>query len=319
MSTVPTSDEQLRTEVQKRYAKTALQVLGATQEIEADACCDTSCCTPDAEKETQAKTIAQLVPAELPEASTCCGPSCCGTGDESLVTADLYSQAELGTIPVAAALASLGCGNPTALAELKPGERVLDLGSGGGIDVLLSARRVGLDGFAYGLDMTDAMLELAERNRAEAGIENVRFLKGIIEDIPLPAESVDVVISNCVINLSADKGQVLREAFRVLTPGGRFAVSDIVFQGHIPQVLRQDLESWAGCIAGALEEETYRALLTAAGFTAIEVEVTRRYNLQDIAENGASASLAALSEAEREEVDGKFVSAFIRARKPAET
>jgi len=234
------------------------------------------------------------------------------------VTADLYSQAELGTIPVAAALASLGCGNPTVLAELKPGERVLDLGSGGGIDVLLSARRVGPGGFAYGLDMTDAMLELAERNRAEAGIENVRFLRGIIEDIPLPPESVDVVISNCVINLSADKGQVLREAFQVLTPGGRFAVSDIIFQGHIPQALRHDLESWAGCIAGALEEETYRELLTAAGFTAIEVEVTRRYALQDIAESGASTSLAALSEAERKDVDGKFVSAFIRARKPAE-
>jgi SAM-dependent methyltransferase len=233
------------------------------------------------------------------------------------VTADLYSQAELGSIPVAAALASLGCGNPTVLAELKPGERVLDLGSGGGIDVLLSARRVGPTGFAYGLDMTDAMLQLAERNRAEVGIENVHFLKGIIEDIPLPEGSVEVVISNCVINLSADKGQVLREAFRVLAPGGRFAVSDIVFQGHFPQVLRQDLESWAGCIAGTLEEETYRALLSAAGFTDIEVEVTRRYVLADIAENGASASLAALTEDERKDVDGKFVSAFIRARKPA--
>ncbi len=318
MSTVPTSDEQLRTEVQKRYAKTALQVVGATQETEADACCDTTCCTLGAERETHTKTIAQIVPTEQTQASACCEPSCCSAGDGSLVTADLYSEAELGSIPVAAALASLGCGNPTALAELKPGEHVLDLGSGGGIDVLLSAQRVGPDGFAYGLDMTDAMLELAERNRAEAGIENVRFLKGIIEDIPLPAQSVDVVISNCVINLSADKGQVLREAFRVLTPGGRFAVSDIVFQGHIPQVLRQDLESWAGCIAGALEEETYRALLTAAGFTAIEVEVTRRYALQDIAESGASDSLAALSEVERKEVDGKFVSAFIRARKPAE-
>ena len=314
MSTVPTDDEQLRTEVQKRYAKTALQVLGVTQEKEADACCDTSCCTPGPERGTHTRPIAQLVPTQ--QSQNCCGPSCCSTGDGSLVTADLYSQAELGTIPVAAALASLGCGNPTALAELKPGERVLDLGSGGGIDVLLSARRVGPDGFAYGLDMTDAMLELAERNRAEASIENVRFLKGIIEDIPLPAESVDVVISNCVINLSADKDQVLREAFRVLVPGGRFAVSDIVFQGHIPQILRQDLESWAGCIAGALEEETYRALLTAAGFTNIEVEVTRRYALQDIAESGASASLAAMSQAEREEVDGKFVSAFVRAKKP---
>ena len=316
MSTVPTNDEQLRTEVQKRYAKTALQVLGAPHVSSVDACCETTCCTQDTERETQAKTITQLVPAEQSEGSACCGPSCCSTGDGSLVTADLYSQAELGTIPVGAALASLGCGNPTALAELKPGERVLDLGSGGGIDVLLSARRVGPNGFAYGLDMTDAMLGLAERNRAEAGIENVRFLKGIIEDIPLAAESVDVVISNCVINLSADKGQVIREAFRVLAPGGRFAVSDIVFQGHIPQVLRQDLESWAGCIAGALEEETYRSLLTAADFTNIEVEVTRRYALQDIAESGASASLATLSEAEREEVDGKFVSAFVRAKKP---
>jgi len=193
---------------------------------------------------------------------------------------------------------------------------LLDLGSGGGIDVLLSARRVGPTGFAYGLDMTDAMLELAERNRAEAGVENVTFLQGIIEAIPLPTESVDVVISNCVINLSADKGQVLREAYRVLTPGGRFAVSDIVFQGQLPQALRSDLESWAGCIAGALEEETYRQLLQVAGFQDIEVEVTRRYSLQDIAENGASASLAALSEAERNEVEGKFVSAFVRARKP---
>ena len=313
-STVPTSDEQLRNEVQKRYAKTALQVLGVQQETEADTCCDTSCCTPGAESDTQAKTITQIVPTA--QSQNCCEPGCCSAGDGSLVSADLYSQAELGTIPVAAALASLGCGNPTALAELKPGERVLDLGSGGGIDVLLSARRVGPDGFAYGLDMTDAMLELAERNRVEAGVENVRFLKGIIEDIPLPAGSVDVVISNCVINLSADKGKVLREAYRVLAPGGRFAVSDVVFQGHIPPVLRHDLESWAGCIAGALEEETYRSLLTAAGFTDIEVEVTRRYNLQDIAENGASASLAALSDTEREEVDGKFVSAFIRAKKP---
>jgi arsenite methyltransferase len=318
MSTVPTNDEQLRTEVQKRYAKTALQVLGSEQVSTADACCETTCCTPGATAGTQAKLLTQVVPTEQSQTSACCGTDCCGTGDGSSVTADLYSQTELATIPVAAALASLGCGNPTALAELKPGERVLDLGSGGGIDVLLSARRVGPDGFAYGLDMTDAMLELAERNRAEAGVENVHFLRGIIENIPLPPESVDVVISNCVINLSADKGQVLREAFRVLTPGGRFAVSDIVFQGHIPQALRHDLESWAGCIAGALEEETYRELLTAAGFTAIEVEVTRRYALEDIAENGASTSLAALSEAERKDVDGKFVSAFIRARKSAE-
>lgn len=286
MSTIPTNDEELRAEVRDRYAQTALQVLG-TEQSQTSACCNSSCCTSS-------------------------------TADGSPVTADLYSQTELGTIPFAAALASLGCGNPTALAELKLGEKVLDLGSGGGIDVLLSARRVGPTGFAYGVDMTDPMLELAERNRAEAGVENVRFLKGIIEAIPLPPESVDVVISNCVINLSADKGQVLREAYRVLTPGGRFAVSDIVFQGHLPPALRIDLESWAGCIAGALEEKTYRQLLTSAGFTDIKLEVTRRYSLQDIAESGASASLAALPEAEIAEVEGKFVSAFVRARKPLE-
>ncbi len=211
---------------------------------------------------------------------------------------------------------ALGCGNPTALAELKLGEKVLDLGSGGGIDVLLSAKRVGPTGFAYGLDMTDAMLELAERNRAEASVENARFLKGIIKDIPLPSQSMDVVISNRVINLSADKGKVLREAYRVLTPGGRFAVSDIVFQGRISQALRADLESWAGCIAGALEEETYRALLASAGFTNVEVEVTRRYALQDIPESGAKASLAAIGEAEQKDIDGRCVSAFIRAQKP---
>src|SRR5260370_19217918 len=190
----------------------------------------------------------------------------------SPITSNLYDQTQMETLPEAALLASLGCGNPTALAELKPGEKVLDLGSGGGIDVLLSAKRVGPTGFAYGLDMTDPMLELAERNRQEAGIENVRFLKGIIEAIPLPENSVGVVISNCVINLSADKGQVLREAYRVLTPGGRFAVSDIVVQGNLPSVLRQDMESWAGCVAGALDEEVYRSLLSAAGFVDVEIE-----------------------------------------------
>lgn len=227
----------------------------------------------------------------------------------------LYNDAELGELPVAAALASLGCGNPTALAELRAGERVLDLGSGGGIDVLLSARRVGPTGFAYGLDMTDAMLELAERNRAEAGVENVRFLKGEIEAIPLPDNAVDVVISNCVINLSADKGQVLREAYRVLAPGGRFAVSDVVFLGQFPQEIRADLEAWAGCIAGALEEDTYRHLLNEAGFVDIDIEVTRRYSVADVAASGASTALAALSDAERGELEGKFVSAFVRARK----
>ncbi len=319
MSTVPTNDEQLRAEVSARYARTALQVLAKEQPLTAaDACCAPTCCTPATAAPDDTRTALPVVGTEPAQPEACCGSSCCSadTRDGNVITSDLYSQAELGTIPMAAALASLGCGNPTALAELSPGERVLDLGSGGGIDVLLSARRVGPTGFAYGLDMTDAMLELAERNRAEAGVENVRFLKGIIEDIPLPAESVDVVISNCVINLSADKGQVLREAYRVLTPGGRFAVSDIVFQGRLPQVLRADMESWAGCIAGALEEETYRALLASAGFTNVEVEVTRRYALQDIVENGAQASLAALSEAERRDVDGRFVSAFIRGQKP---
>jgi len=319
MSDMPTTDEQLRAEVSARYAKTALQVLGREQSAAVDAYCVPACCTPTTTAGASSGKALPVVEAEQVQTSGCCGSSCCATDtrDASVITSDLYSQAELGMIPLAAALASLGCGNPTALAELQPGERVLDLGSGGGIDVLLSARRVGPTGFAYGLDMTDAMLELAERNRAEAGVENVRFLKGIIENIPLPPESVDVVISNCVINLSADKGQVLREAYRVLSAGGRFAVSDIVFQGDFPQALRADLQSWAGCFAGALEEETYRELLAQANFTEIEVEVTHRYSLQDIAESGASASLSALSEAERSKVDGRFVSAFIRARKPA--
>ncbi len=287
MNTVPNDDEQLRTAVSERYAQVALEVLG-TGESSADACCSGS---P--------------------------GSSCCSTGSScgDAITSDLYSGVELGELPVAAALASLGCGNPTALAELKPGEKVLDLGSGGGIDVLLSARRVGPTGFAYGLDMTDAMLELAERNRIESKIENVRFLKGVIEAIPLPDQSVDVIISNCVINLSADKGQVLREAYRVLGPGGRFAVSDIVFQGQIPLAIRSDLEAWAGCLAGALEEDTYRRLLAEAGFTDIEVEVTRRYSVQDVAESGGGSAVASLSTDEHINIEGKFVSAFIRARK----
>ena len=219
-------------------------------------------------------------------------------------------------LPITATLASLGCGNPTALAELKPGEKVLDLGSGGGIDVLLSAKRVGPTGFTYGLDMTDAMLELAERNRSEANVENVRFLKGVIENIPLSDNTVDVVISNCVINLSADKRQVLREAYRVLSPGGRLAVSDIVFLGHFPTSIRKDFEAWAGCIAGALEEETYRQMLAEAGFNHIEIEVTRRYSLEDVADSGGASSIASLSHSELTQIDGKFVSAFIRALKP---
>ena len=216
------NDEQLRTWVQERYTQSITQVNVLTATSQQSGCCESGCC---------ATTTA---------------------GDP--ITGNLYSETELNGLPIAAALASRGCGNPTALAELHAGEKVLDLGSGGGIDVLLSAQRVGPTGFAYGLDMTDAMLEVAERNRVESGVENVKFLKGIIEAIPLPDRSVDVVISNCVINLSADKGQVLREAYRVLNPGGRFAVSDIVIQGHLPEVIQHDMEAWAGCIAGALEE-----------------------------------------------------------------
>jgi len=268
-------------------------------------------------REKYTQSIKQLGSAQSSTAqSSCCGENCCTSTTGDPITSNLYSGTDLAELPIAAALASRGCGNPTALAELHVGERVLDLGCGGGIDVLLSARRVGPTGFAYGLDMTDAMLDVAERNRTEAHIQNVKFLKGVIEAIPLADQSVDVVISNCVINLSADKSQVIREAYRVLTPGGRFAVSDIVIQGHIPQVIQKDMEAWAGCIAGALEEEIYQRLLAEAGFTAIEIEVTRRYGLQEIAASGASASIAALSDAERTELDGKFVSAFIRARKP---
>ena len=309
MKTVPQNDEQLRQEVSARYARTALQVLGTSSENTAS-CCGPSCCGSSEAAEPQ--------PVSAEPSSSCCASSCCTTSAGDPITSDLYTQMELGEIPALAALASLGCGNPTALAELKPGEKVLDLGSGGGIDVLLSARRVGPTGFAYGLDMTDPMLELAERNRQEAGIENVRFVKGIIEAIPLPDNSVDVVISNCVINLSADKGQVLREAYRVLSPGGRFAVSDMIVQGELPPVLRRDLESWAGCVAGALEEDTYRTLLREAGFVDIEIEATRRYSLDDLDQSGASGSVAILSPEERRAVDGRFLSAFVRARKPVQ-
>ena len=221
---------------------------------------------------------------------------------------------ETGALPEEAVLASLGCGNPTALAELKEGETVLDLGSGGGIDVLLSARRVGPSGKAYGLDMTDDMLALARENQRKAGADNVEFLKGDIEHIPLPDNSVDVIISNCVINLSADKDRVLREAFRVLKPGGRFAVSDVVTRGAIPEELRRDMLLWVGCIAGALDESDYRAKLAAAGFEAIGVEPTRIYKVDDAREflSGKGVDVDAIAPA----VDGKFMSAFVRAKKP---
>ena len=264
--------------------------------------------------------------------SACCEPSCCGgeTATADPITGDLYAADDVAGVPEDALKASLGCGNPTALAELTPGETVLDLGSGGGIDVLLSARRVGPTGFAYGLDMTDEMLALAEQNKAAAGAENVQFLKGHIEEIPLPEATVDVVISNCVINLAADKGRVLREAFRVLKPGGRFAVSDVVAQGTLPDDLRADMEAWVGCVAGALEEDEYRRLLTDAGFRDVELEVTRVYDPKDLAEStrGSDASCCGsdccgntaewdLSAYGRfEAAGGRLVSAFVRARKP---
>jgi SAM-dependent methyltransferase len=230
------------------------------------------------------------------------------------MTSELYSALETAVLPEAAVLASMGCGNPTALAELKPGETVLDLGSGGGIDVLLSARRVGPTGKAYGLDMTDDMLALARENQRKAGVTNVEFLKGEIEHIPLPDCSVDVIISNCVINLSADKGEVLREAFRVLKPGGRFAVSDILFRGAVPEAVRRNMELWVGCVAGALEEQEYRRLLTEAGFEQVGIEPTKTYGLEDARAflEGTDVDLEAIAR----DVDGRIVSAFVRATKP---
>jgi arsenite methyltransferase len=247
------------------------------------------------------------------------GSSCCGatasTGCCDPITTNLYDAAQAGQIPEEALLASLGCGNPTALAQLKPGETVLDLGSGGGIDVLLSARRVGPTGKAYGLDMTDEMLALANENKRKAGIENVEFLKGEIENIPLPENSVDVIISNCVINLSADKSQVLREAFRVLKPGGRFAVSDVVTRGEILPEIRQSVLAWVGCIAGALEENEYRAKLAAAGFEQIDIEPTRVYRAEDALEFLSGQQIPV--NLDPAQIDGKFFSGFIRAVKPA--
>jgi SAM-dependent methyltransferase len=246
--------------------------------------------------------------------STCCGASpSAGCGCDT-ITSNLYDSSQAAEIPEEAMLASLGCGNPTALAELNPGEVVLDLGSGGGIDVLLSARRVGPTGKAYGLDMTDEMLALAEKNRQERGVQNAHFLKGHIEQIPLPNDSVDVIISNCVINLSGDKPRVLREAFRVLKPGGRFAVSDVVTRGEISSVIRQSVLLWVGCVAGALEDVEYRCKLAAAGFEQIQIEPTRVYRLEDAREflSGHNIDVDSLAP----QVDGKFMSAFVRAVKP---
>jgi arsenite methyltransferase len=245
--------------------------------------------------------------------SSCCG-STAGNGCADPITSNLYDSEQAAQLPREAMLASLGCGNPTALANLRVGETVLDLGSGGGIDVLLSARRVGSTGKAYGLDMTDEMLALANENKRKAGVENVEFLKGEIEKIPLPDNSVDVIISNCVINLSADKDRVLREALRVLKPGGRFAVSDVVTRGEIAPQIRQSVLLWVGCVAGALDEADYRAKLVSAGFEQIEIEPTRIYRLEDAREflSGHNIDVDALGP----KVDGKFLSAFVRAVKP---
>ncbi|MFI5385126.1 MAG: arsenite methyltransferase [Fimbriimonadales bacterium] len=279
--------EDVREHVRKHYGEAALKVLSNQK---------ASCCGTDAKA----------------------GDTCCATAEDQ-ITAGLYSAVEAEQIPEAALLASLGCGNPTALAQLHEGEIVLDLGSGGGIDVLLSARRVGPTGFAYGLDMTVEMLTLAEMNRAESGAENVKFLKGHIEEIPLPDNTVDVIISNCVINLSADKDQVLREAFRVLKPGGRFAVSDVVVEGDLPDAIRRDMELYVGCVSGALEVNEYIGKLHAAGFVEASIEPTRRYRFSEIEGSWAPKGVVAMTEEEKKRLDGKIMGAFIRAFKPSST
>jgi SAM-dependent methyltransferase len=275
--------EELKRVVAEKYAEAARRVTEGTA---------SGCCAPAEE--------------------TCCGPTG-ATEARNPVTADLYDGVDTAGLPSDVLTASLGCGNPTALAELRPGEVVLDLGSGGGIDVLLSARRVAPTGVAYGLDMTDEMLELARRNQQAAGIRNAEFLKGEIEDVPLPDSSVDVVISNCVINLSLDKPRVLAEAFRVLKPGGRFAVSDIVLRGRLPGEVERSLEMWAGCVAGALQQEEYRTCLTDAGFEGVEIEPTRVYNVED---SRPFLDELGISEEAAEAASGRIMAAFVRARKP---
>jgi len=268
------------------------------------------------------ETIKEAVQEKYGQAAlrvTTGGSSCCGAGSNlenccDAITGNLYDSSQTSQIPEEAVLASLGCGNPTALAKLNPGETVLDLGSGGGIDALLSAKRVGPQGKVYGLDMTDEMLALARENQRKAGLENVEFLRGEIENIPLPDNSVDVIISNCVINLSADKDRVLREAFRVLKPGGRLAVSDIVVCGDVPADIRRNVELWIGCVAGALEDSAYRMRLAAAGFEAIDIEPTRAYKAENARQFLAGAGIDA--DAIAPLVDGKFMSAFVRAKKP---
>ena len=299
------NEQTIKEQVRENYARAARRVTAGNA---------TSCCGTSAE-------LTRCGDAQHVHDATCCDTvaqdSCCGTatpcGDP--ITSHLYSEGETSALPRDAVAASLGCGNPTALAELGEGETVLDLGSGGGIDVLLAARRVGPTGKAYGLDMTDEMLALARANQRKAGVANVEFLKGEIEHIPLPDNSVDVIISNCVINLSGDKDRVLREAFRVLKPGGRFAVSDVVVRGEVPIAIRRSLELWAGCIAGALEESEYRSKLAAAGFEQVDVEPTRIYTAAQATGFLAQAKLDPAQIAPL--IDGKFMSAFVRAQKPA--
>ena len=287
-------------------------------------CCGPDCCGGSA-KDAPSTDIRAVVRQRYGQAvqavvrgarPSCCGSAATGIGGTDPITRDLYGADERAGLPEEAILASFGCGNPTALAELRPGERVLDLGSGGGIDVLLSAKRVGPTGKAYGLDMTDEMLDLAQRNKEKAGVTNVEFLKGTIEAIPLPSASVDVIISNCVINLSGDKDQVLREAYRVLRSGGRLAVSDIVIRRPLPESVQKSLNLWTGCVAGALLEGDYVAKLRAAGFADIQVEPTRTYTKDDAAEMASSACCGVDHDAALEALDGAVMSAFIRARKP---
>ncbi len=292
----------------------------------AGSCCGPACCAD--ERAAPKNELRDVVKAKYGEAVKAvmngAKGSCCGSSskrsplgvDTDPITRDLYASGETDGLPAEALLASFGCGNPTALAELRPGEVVLDLGSGGGIDVLLSARRVGPTGKAYGLDMTDEMLELANQNKAKAGATNVEFLRGTIEDIPLPGRTADVIISNCVINLSVDKDRVLREAFRVLKPGGRLAVSDIVIRRPLPEPVRKSMELWTGCVAGALLETEYVDKLRAAGFTDIEVEPTRVYTKEDASEMASSFCCGDDLTAAIETLDGAVMSAFVRARKP---
>ena len=292
----------------------------------ASSCCAPGCCSGTEAKAKPADDIRAVVKERYGQAVQAvlkgAKPSCCGSttaqplGGTDPITRDLYDSLETAELPEAALLASFGCGNPTALAELKSGETVLDLGSGGGIDVLLSAKRVGPTGKAYGLDMTDEMLDLAQQNKAKSGIANVEFLRGTIEAIPLPSNSVDVIISNCVINLSTDKDRVLREAFRVLRAGGRVAVSDIVIRRELPETVKKSMNLWTGCVAGALLESEYVDKLKAAGFTDIDVEPTRIYSKDDAEEMASSACCGAEMTATLNALDGAVMSAFVRARKP---